>query len=245
MSEPMKIIVADDYADLSRKAADAVARQIQSKPSSLLVLPTGNTPLGLFRDLIGLARLGLDVSAIRFAVLDDYAGIKSDDRRSLTAWLGRELLLPLGIGAHRLLAFETLGDAALEGPRMDAAIKAAGGIDLAVLGLGPNGHLGMNEPGTPFDQPSFHAVLTPATIRSNAVYWGSEADVPRAGFTLGLGTLGAAQSLLLLVSGAHKAEILAHVIKDRDSELPAALVHRHPRATIIADQAAYGSNPSN
>lgn len=235
----MNLIAAADYADLSVRAAAFVARQIRSKPSSLLVLPTGNTPLGLFREMIGLARQGLDVSAVRFAVLDDYAGIEPGDRRSLTAWLVRELLTPLGVGQDRLLAFDPLGDSAKEGARMDAAIRTAGGIDLAVLGLGPNGHLGMNEPGTPYDQPSFHAVLTPETIRSNSVYWGSEADVPRSGFTLGLGTLRAARSFLLLVSGAHKAEILARVVGHPDEiELPAVMVHHHPAATIIADAAA-------
>lgn len=237
----MKIVTARDYADLSSRAAALVAGQIRAKPSSLLVLPTGNTPLGLFRELIGLARDGLDVSEVRFAVLDDYAGIAPGDRRSLTAWLMRELLAPLGVGRSRLLAFDPLGEAAREGARMDAAIAAAGGLDLAVLGLGPNGHLGMNEPGTPFDQPSCHAVLTPETIRSNAVYWGSEADVPRTGFTLGLGTLGAARSLLLLVSGAHKAEILARVIAGpADVALPASLVHRHGSVTILADRPARG-----
>lgn len=235
----MKIVIAEDYDDLSVRAAVHVASQIRAKPSSLLVLPTGNTPLGMFRELIGMARDGLDVSQARFAVLDDYAGIAPGDRRSLTAWLTRELLDPLGVGRDRLLSFDPLGDAQTEGPRMDNAIAAAGGLDLAVLGLGPNGHLGMNEPGTPFDHPSCHAVLSPETIRSNSVYWGSENDVPRSGFTLGLGALAGARALLLAVSGVHKADILARVIAGpADVALPATIVHRHPDAVIIADKDA-------
>lgn len=233
---------ADDYDDLSRRAAGHVVAQWRDKPASLCVFPTGNTPRGLFRVLIERVRAEtIDVSKVRFVVLDEYAGIASDDRRSLTAWLRRELLAPLEIGDERLHPFDPFGDPAVESARMEATIQQAGGLDFALLGLGPNGHLGMNEPGTLFDQPCAHVELTAETIRSNAVYWGSENDVPRMGFTLGLGTLSAAASLLLLVSGTHKADILDRVLTSPPTpDLPATIIHRHKSARVIADRAACG-----
>lgn len=236
----MELIVADDYDDLSRRAADIILAQLLEKPSSLLVFPTGNTPRGLFRELIARGRAKrIDVSQVRFVVLDEYAGLEQGDRRSLTTWLKRELLVPLGIGDDRLLQFDPVGHARQECDRMEAAIAAWGGLDLALVGLGPNGHLGMNEPGTPFGEPCAHVELTPETIRSNAVYWGSETDVPRTGFTLGLGTLSKAQKFVLLVSGARKADILARVLASPATpELPATVIHRHSTATVIADSAA-------
>ncbi len=236
----MQTIVATDFADLSRRAADLVVAQLAVKPASLLVVPTGATPLGLFRELLSAQRAGrADFSHAAFAVLDEYAGLAPGDRRSLTAWLARELLDPLGVGAVHRLAFDPQGDPAREGARMEAAIAARGGIDLAILGLGPNGHLGFNEPGSAFDTRARLATLAPASITSNSAYWGSEADVPRTGFTLGLGTLLAARQFVLMVSGAHKAEILARVLAAPASpELPASIVHNHAAGIVLADRAA-------
>lgn len=242
----MRVLASETYEDMSRRAADLFARQLAEKPNSLFVLPTGNTPQGLFNEVISRAKAGLlDTSKARFAVLDEYAGLRSGDRRSLTAWLRRALLDHLGVGEDQLIAFDPKGDSKFECETMERAIATAGGIDLAVLGLGPNGHLGMNEPGTPFDTPTSFVQLTPETVRSNAVYWGSEADVPRTGFTLGLGTLLGARSFLLLVNGAHKAGILAQVVAGpADTALPATIVHLHPSATIIADRSAW-PNPNS
>ena len=121
-------------------------------------------------------------------------------------------------------------------------IAAWGGIDLAVVGLGPNGHLAFNEPGSAFDSRARRITLTPESIRSNAAYWGSEADVPRAGFTLGLGTLRDARQLVLIASGARKRDILARTLHGPIGEdVPATLLRVHPHATVIADRAALSS----
>ena len=111
----------------------------------------------------------------------------------------------------------------------------------AVVGLGPNGHLGFNEPGSPFDSRARQVPLTPESIRSNAAYWGSEADVPATAFTLGLGTLLASRKLVLIASGAAKRDILARTIDGGISpEVPATLLRRHPDSLAIADRAALG-----
>ncbi|MCB1488867.1 MAG: glucosamine-6-phosphate deaminase [Bauldia sp.] len=238
----MKILEASDYADLSRKAADILLAQLRGKPDSLLVLPTGNTPLGLFRELVRAARSGAaDFARVRFVTLDEYAGIAGNDRRRLLLWLRKELLDPIGVADDSVLAFDPLADATSEVERIEAGIAEYGGVDLAVVGLGPNGHLGFNEPGSPFDSRARQVPLTPESIRSNAAYWGSEADVPATAFTLGLGTLLASRKLVLIASGAAKRDILARTIDGGISpEVPATLLRRHPDSLAIADRAALG-----
>lgn len=238
----MRLIEAADYADLGRIAADIVMAQMRTKANSLLVLPTGNTPLGMFRELIGAARRGeADFSAARIAMLDEYTGIAQDDRRRLYHWIRRALFDPIGVQASAVTAFDPEAEPEAEARRVEERIAGQGGIDLAVLGLGPNGHVGMNEPGSAFDSRTRLVTLAPASIRSNAAYWGSEADVPRQGLTLGLGTLGEARSLLLIVGGAGKATILEQVLNGtRSTEVPATALRSHPACTVIADRAALG-----
>jgi len=234
----MKLIAAADHDDLSRQAAALVIDQVETKPASLLVVPTGETPLGMFRALVSAAG-GADFSRASFVTLDEYAGIGPGDRRRLLLWLRRELLDPLGIGDDRVIAFDPEAEPVAEAARIEAAIAALGGIDLAVVGLGPNGHLGFNEPGSAFDSRARLVALTPASIRSNAAYWGSEADVPREAFTLGLGTLRAARRLAMIASGARKRAILGRTLRGAvGEETPATLLRVHPDATVIADREA-------
>jgi glucosamine-6-phosphate deaminase len=239
----MRVVEVADEAGLATEAARLVGEQLRRKPDSLLVVPTGATPLGMFRALVAAAPAGtVDFGNCRFAILDEYAGIAPNDRRSLEGWLRRELLDAIGIDERRTIAFDPSADPATAAAAVEAAIAAAGGIDLAILGLGPNGHLGFNEPGSPFDSPTRLIALTPESIRSNAAYWGSEADVPRAGLTLGLGTLQAARRLVLIVSGARKRDILAATLEGPvGTALPATLLRLHPDATVIADRAALGT----
>ncbi|MCB1488491.1 MAG: glucosamine-6-phosphate deaminase [Bauldia sp.] len=238
----MKILEATDYDDLSHKAADIVIDQVRAKPTTLLVLPTGNTPLGLFRELVRAAKSGAaDFTAVRFVTLDEYAGLAADDRRRLLSWLRQALLDPIGVGDDAVLAFDPKADPAAEAGRIEAGIAARGGIDLAVVGLGPNGHLGFNEPGSAFDSRTRQVSLTAESIRSNAAYWGSEADVPTTAFTLGLGTLAESARLVLIASGAAKAGILSRMTGgDISPEVPATLLRRHPDSLIIADRDALG-----
>jgi glucosamine-6-phosphate deaminase len=238
----MRLVEAADYADLSRIAANIVLAQVKAKATSLLVLPTGNTPLGMFRALVAAARRGeVDFSSAHFVMLDEYAGIAADDRRRLYHWIRRELIDPVGVPRSAVIAFDPEAEPGREVLRVEEIITEHGGIDLAVLGLGPNGHVGMNEPGSAFDGGTRLVTLAPESIRSNAAYWGSVADVPRQGLTLGLGTLGSARSLLLIVSGAGKAAILEQVLEGtRSTEIPATALRSHPACTVIADRAALG-----
>lgn len=236
----MRIVEVADYAELCRQAADKVVATVAAKPDAVLVLPTGNTPLGLYRELVARHRSGqVDFGRVRFVVLDEYARIDRADPRRLTLWLERALLDAIGAGAERVLAFDPGADPDAEAVRVESAIGGLGGIDLAVLGLGPNGHLGFNEPGSTFDSRARLVTLAGETIRSNAAYWGSRARVPVAGLTLGLGTLRQARQLLLLVSGAAKIDIYR---KFRDGpvgpSLPATLLRMLDDATVLVDRAA-------
>ena len=236
----MRVVAVADEAALAAEAAGLVSEQLQAKPESLLVVPTGATPLGMFRALVAAGAAGaIDFSRCRFAILDEYSGIAADDRRSLQGWLGRELLDPIGIDGARVIAFDLAADPASEAPRIEAAIAAAGGIDLAFVGLGPNGHLGFNEPGSPFDSRTRRIALTPESIRSNAAYWGSEDAVPREGLTLGLATLHEARRLVLLVGGERKRSILARVLAGAvGPDVPATILRTHRDGIVIADRAA-------
>ena len=237
----MRIIQVHSYDDLSRDAADMVMLQISRKPWSLCVFPTGQTPRGLFCELVHAHHTGLaDFSRVRFVSLDEYAGIAHDDRRCLSLWLGRELLQPLGISEDRIYTFDAAStDPGAESARIEKVIADCGGIDLAIVGLGPNGHVGFNEPGSAFDCRTRLVALARESIRSNTAYWGSEADVPRFAFTLGLGTLLDSRTLILMASGSHKAGILSRMIKGPVTPaVPATVLRLHPEGIVIADREA-------
>jgi glucosamine-6-phosphate deaminase len=238
------IVEARDYADMSRRAADIVVGQVKDKPNSLLVLPTGNSPVGLFRELVERQNKGeVDFRDARFVTLDEYAGIGRDDPRRLFSWLMRELFDALSIAADRIDVFDPNAEPEAEAGRIERAIADSGGIDLAVLGLGPNGHLGFNEPGSAIDSRTRLVALAPESIVSNAAYWGSEAAVPRQAFTLGLGTLHEARQCLLIVSGTAKAQILARALEGPiGPAVPASLLRYHADAAVIADRAALGKS---
>lgn len=237
----MQLIVAKDYEDLSRRAARLLADLLGSLPKPVVTLPTGNTPLGMYRELLelGLADRAI-FSGAEFIQLDEYAGIDEDDWRSLAGWLRRSFFDGAKISTSSVTNFRSSApDGALEARRMERAIAAAGGIDISVLGIGLNGHIGFNEPGSAADSPTRIVRLTPQSIRSNAEYWGSEAAVPRQAYTLGLGTLSRARRTLLLVSGAAKAPILHAAMEGSVTpQVPATFLRQLRDVTVIADREA-------
>lgn len=236
----MRLVEVEDARELGREAMELVVRQITTKPSSLISLPAGNTPLPMFRELVAASRREPQLfGKARFITLDEYADIAHDDRRRLLSWLRREFLDPSGVRPDQIIAFDPVADHRTECERIETAIASLGGLDLAVLGLGPNGHLGFNEPGSSFDSRTRRVPLAAESISSNAVYWGKEADVPRHGLTLGLATLREARSLLLLVSSASKAPILARLMQEPISEaLPATMLRLCDHSLLMADRAA-------
>lgn len=241
----MDLIVTADYAALSRTAADRIAETIAANPTAVIVVATGDTPMGAYRELAArLRRAAIRTDRLRVFQLDEYLGIGPEDRRSLYGWMERAFLAPLGIPAARVVRLNgTASDLAATCRAYDETVCAAGGFDLAILGLGPNGHLGFNEPPTAPDAPTRVVDLTPESVASNARYWGDPEEVPRRALTAGMEVLLAARQTLLLVSGASKRAILHRVVDGPAvSDVPASLLQRSAGVTILADEAAWGVN---
>jgi glucosamine-6-phosphate deaminase len=239
----VQLTIVDDYEALSRAGADLMADLIEARPDASIILATGETPLGLYRELAERRRRGeLDVSRARFFQLDAYMGLGPDDRRSLYGWMKRSVLDPLDVPEANVVRLP--GDAPdiqAACRAYDAAVRAAGGIDLAVLGLGPNGHLGFNEPPADPASPTRALDLTEESIVSNARYWGGRDEVPRRALTAGLSVLLAARGTLLVVSGAHKNAILRRTVEGPIiPDVPASYLQGAANVTVLADKAAWG-----
>ncbi|MFH1446295.1 MAG: glucosamine-6-phosphate deaminase [Chloroflexota bacterium] len=236
----MKLIVTDDYEALSTRAAGVVIEYILQNPASVLVFATGRSPLGMFTKLVSAYQRGeVSFKNCSLVELDDYFNISQDDHRNLYNWLAAEFISQVDILAKNIVRFNTAStNPEQECARVEQAIANLGGIDLLVLGLGPNGHLGFNEPGSDFESPTRVITLSAASIKSSAQYWGKEEDVPRQGITLGLKTLSGASHTLLLVSGVQKAEIFKATFKGPiTTGIPATILQQYQNLTVIADKA--------
>ncbi len=236
-----RILVVDDTDELSRVAADVVAAVIEATPAAAIAVATGRTPIGLYAELAARRRSNLiDVPGIAVYQLDEYLGLEPFDRRSLFGWMQQSFLEPLGIEDERVNRLPVDGDLDDGCAAFDRELEAGGGLDLAILGLGPNGHLGFNEPPSGPDTPTRVVDLSPVTIEANARYWGDAADVPRTAVTMGMAQLLSARSIVLLASGEEKRSILHRALEGSiGPEVPASYLRETPgELTVIVDRAA-------
>ena len=243
----MQIILVDDYAALSRKGAEILASKIKTNPEMKVVLATGNSPVGLYRELTPMYQTEkFDTSRLRVFQLDDYLGLPDDDHRSLFRWLDQAFLQPLDVPATNVVRLPS------DSPDPDAvcraydeAVHAAGGLDYSLLGIGPNGHLGFNEPPSEADAPSRVLDLTPESIAASAGYWDRIEDVPTQAIAAGLGVLLAAKETLLIVSGTHKRDILRKaLVGPMTPDVPASFLQQTPNVTILVDRDAWPEDVS-
>jgi glucosamine-6-phosphate deaminase len=239
MHDPL-IVEAADAADLARRGAQLIADAIGERPRAALLLATGNSPMATYVELAGMQERGeLDSSEVRPFQLDEYLELGPGDPRSLAGWMRRSFTEPLGIPDDRVTWLEVDGDIEASCARYAGAVRDAGGYDLAVLGLGPNGHLGFNEPPSAIDAPTREVELAPESLVSNAIYWGD--DVPRRAVTAGMDLIMEARSVLVIVSGSHKQGILSRMLEGEPSpECPASLLRLRDGVTVAADRAALG-----
>jgi glucosamine-6-phosphate deaminase len=238
----MHLTITTDYQELSRTGADIISALIAAKPDATILLATGNTPMGLYKELAARrARGELDASHLRVFQLDEYVGIPPEDDRSLYGWMERSFVQPLGVPEPNVVRLPWDPEGIEEGcAAYDLAVEQVGGFDLAVLGLGPNGHLGFNEPPSGPDAPTRRVVLTPASIQSNAAYWGGPDRVPREAVTAGMPHLLAARRILLVVSGAHKQQILRRTLTEPPTpQVPSSYLQQAAGLTVLADRAAW------
>jgi len=233
-----------DAAAAGRRAADAVAETVERRPAAAIAVPTGSTPLPMFGELVARVRRGeLDLSRVELFCLDEYLGVGPDDPNSLTGWLHRELLGPAGIDPARVHAVPaTDPDPEAAAARFEAELAAAGGLELAVLGLGPNGHVAYNEPGSAADSRTRVVELTPGSIAQASAYWAGAVPIPNRAFTVGVGTLLEARRLVLLVTGEAKTGVLRRALRDpMGPDLPASWLRlAGARLEVIADAGAAG-----
>ena len=237
----MRIIKAKDYDDLSRKAANIISAQVLLKPDCVLGLATGSTPIGTYKQLIEWYEKGdLDFSAAKSVNLDEYRGLTRDNDQSYYYFMYNNLFKHININMENTNVPDgTEPDSEKECSRYENVIEAYGGVDLQLLGLGHNGHIGFNEPDKDFPRTTHCVDLTHSTIEANKRFFASVDDVPKQAYTMGIGTIMKARKILLVVSGADKAQILHDVLCGPVTpEVPASILQLHSDVIVVADEAA-------
>ena len=238
----MKIIRTKDYADMSRKAANIISAQVIMKPDCVLGLATGGTPVGTYEKLVERYNEGdLDFSEVTSVNLDEYRGLPKEHPESYWSFMHKNLFDHVNIRPEAIhLPDGTNPDAADACAKYNDIIHSVGGIDLQLLGLGPNGHIGFNEPGEAFELETHCVDLTPATIEANKRFFdGNEDLVPKQAYTMGIRTIMQARKVLMVVNGAGKAEIVKKAFFGPVTpEVPASILQMHPDFILVADEEA-------
>lgn len=233
----VEIFVVPTASATGSVAAGILAAVIRSKPDAVLGLATGGSPLPVYAALAGHT---VDMSAVRGFALDEYVGLPAGHPESYAEVIRREVTERLHLDpANVAVPDGSAADPERAAADYDAAIAAAGGIDVQILGIGHNGHLAFNEPGSALDSRTRVEVLTERTREANARYFSTPEQVPLRCITQGLGTIMEAGHLLLVVNGADKAGILADALNGPvTADCPASVLQRHPHVTVVADEAA-------
>lgn len=237
----MRIVRAEDYKDMSRKAANIISAQVIMKPNCVLGLATGSTPIGTYEQLVEWYKKGdLDFSKVTSVNLDEYKGLTRDNDQSYYYFMNDHLFSKVNIDTkHTFLPDGTEPDSEKACREYDQIIAGVGGVDLQLLGLGHNGHIGFNEPGTAFVARTNCVDLTESTIQANKRFFASIEDVPRQAYTMGIGTIMLAKKVLVVVSGADKAAIVKKAFFGAITpEVPASVLQLHRDVTVVADEAA-------
>ena len=236
----MNARVFPDYEAMSAAAAGVVARRLAEDPSTVLMLPTGTTPLGMYRHLVEMHLSGeISFAGVTFFNLDEYLGLMPDHPASYHVYMKEHFYGLIDADPSRIFVPDgAASDPEAECERYEAAIKRAGGTDVCVLGIGRNGHIGFNEPGAPFDFRTRVVELSETTRMVNAADF--EANrAPERAITVGMATIFESGEVLLLASGINKAGAVAATVEGDVSEsMPASMLGRHPRAGLLLDEDA-------
>ena len=232
----MKIIRAKDYADMSRKAANIISAQVILKPNSVLGLATGSSPVGTYKQLIDWYNKGdIDFSQITTVNLDEYVGLAGDHEQSYRYFMNTNLFDHINIDKARTFVPNGMAeDMDAECERYENLIRSLGGVDLQLLGIGHDGHIGFNEPSTAFETTTHCVELNKMTIKANARFFGSEDKVPTHAVTMGIKTIMQAKKILLIANGADKKEIMEKALFGPVMpSVPASILQMHPDLTIV------------
>jgi glucosamine-6-phosphate deaminase len=232
----MKQYFFEDYARMSERAAMVVAAAILEKEDAVLGLATGATPIGLYDKLSEWCAQGIvDFSRVRIVNLDEYCGLAPDDPNSYRYFMNTHLFNRVNIPVGNTHVPNGMAkDLDAECTRYDRLVEELGGIDLQLLGIGHDGHIGFNEPGDTFEKGTNVVTLTPETIRANARFFRDESEVPRRAITMGIKSIMKAKKILLIVSGEDKRDILEKAINGSVTpKVPASILQMHPDVTVM------------
>ena len=237
----MKIYVTEDYQSMSRKAANILSAQVILNPTCVLGLATGSSPVGMYKQLIEWYKRGdVDFSEVRTVNLDEYVGLAPDHDQSYRYFMQSNFFDHINIKPENTnLPNGQAADLAAECNRYIQVIHSQGGIDMQLLGMGHNGHIGFNEPGDTFDLETHVVDLTERTIEANARFFATPNEVPRQALTMGIKTIMQARRILVVVSGEDKADaVKAALTGPVTPKVPASILQLHPNVMLVADKAA-------
>ena len=238
----MKIIVTDNYEEMSKEGADIIAALLKKKPDCVLGLATGSTPVGMYKCLAKMNENGeITFKDVTSYNLDEYYPLAPDHDQSYRYFMNNNLFYHVDIDMSKTHVPDGLAsDPAQMGKDYDEAIECAGGIDLQVLGLGPNGHIAFNEPEEELYVGTHLTSLTESTIKANARFFASESDVPTMAVTMGLGSIMKAKQIIVLASGKGKHAVVKKMLEGRiTTKVPSTLLLTHPCVTLICDKDAF------
>lgn len=238
----MRVIVCDNYNEISEKAAQIIAGQIYLKPNCVLGLATGSTPVGMYTKLAEMYNAGkLDFSDVVTFNLDEYYPIKKSNSQSYDYFMNEQLFSKVNIQKHNV----HIPNGETESPEeecgnYDAQINAIGGVDVQILGIGVNGHIGFNEPDSELISGTHITALTESTVKANSRFFESEADVPTKALTMGIATILKAKKIVLLASGKNKYDAVKALLSGNiTTSVPATLLNVHNDVVVICDKEAY------
>lgn len=237
----VKLVIVKDYNDMSKQAAKLIAEEVTRNPKTVLGLATGGTPVGMYRELVSLHQQdGVDFSQAKSFNLDEYVGLPSLHPQSYRTYMNENLFAHINLPEEKTHVPQ--GDAEdleAECKRYEQAIAQAGGIDIQVLGIGNNGHIGFNEPGSTKDTTTRVVALTQSTMEANARYFDSIQEVPTQAVSMGIQTILGAKKIILLASGEAKAQAVSQMLEgELTADVPASLLQLHPDVTVIVDEEA-------
>ncbi|QLY79567.1 glucosamine-6-phosphate deaminase [Clostridium intestinale] len=237
----MKILVVKNYDEMSKVAAKELAEVISKKPESILGLATGGTPVGMYKELIDMHKNEeLDFSKVTTVNLDEYVGLSGEHDQSYRYFMDSNLFNHVNIRKEYTYVPNGLAeDMHQECVNYDKRIEELGGIDVQVLGIGSNGHIGFNEPSDTLSLGTHVTDLAESTIEANSRYFASKEEVPTKALTMGLGAIMKAKKILLMVSGESKAEIMDKVVNGKiTTQVPASFLQMHKDVVLIIDEDA-------
>ncbi len=237
----MRIIIADDYEDMSKKAANIVRSQVVIKPDAVLGLSTGGTPLGMYKNLIKLyENEEVDFSEISIFNLDEYHNLSKENPHSYYYYMKHNFIEHVNVKTENTYIPNGMAVNAEEECRYyEKLINDKGGIDLQILGIGVNGHIGFNEPNVNFEADTHMVMLDELTIQSNSRFFGTEEEVPATAISVGIKTILQSRMLVLLANGEKKADAIYKTVKGKICpEVPSSILQLHPNAILIIEKNA-------